>query len=392
MTGNINCGVNGTLSEGVLEVIINHGMDGLPRAMEILYNEAMKIERSRHLGASHYEHSRDRTDYANGYKPKTINSRIGKLGLQIPQVRKGDFYPSFLEKGLRSERALKAAIAEMYIQGVSTRDVSKVIEELCGFEVTSTEVSRATKLLDEEFIKWRTRDLGKYEYLYLDARYEKVRNAGSVVDLAVVVAIGATESGKREVLGLSVKLSEAEIHWRGFLEDLQKRGLHGVKLIISDAHTGLKAARKTVFPSIPWQRCQFHLQQNAQQYVPKRAMKKEVAADIRSIFNAANREEAERLLRINIDKYSAKAPQLSKWMEDNIEEGLTIFSFPIEYSKHIRTNNIAERVNKEIRRRTRKVGIFPNEASCLRLITAVIMEISEEWMMGKRYLPIIDSE
>lgn len=392
MAGNINCGNNNTLSGDILEVIINRGMEGLPKAVEIIYNEAMRIERSRYLGANPYERSAERTDYGNGYKPKILNSTLGKLDLQIPQVRKGDFYPSFLEKGSRSERSLKLALADMYIQGVSTRDVSKIIEGLCGFEVTSTEVSRATKLLDEEFTKWRTRPLDRYEYLYLDARYEKVRNAGSVVDLAIALAIGVTESGTREVLGLSVKLTEAEIHWRSFLEDLQKRGLHGIKLIISDDHAGLKAARKTVFPSIPWQRCQFHLQQNAQQYVPKKSMKKEVAADIRSIFNAANREEANRLLQINIEKYRVKAPQLSKWMEDNIGEGLTVFSFPLEYSKHIRTNNMTERINKEIRRRTRKVGIFPNEASCLRLITAVVMEISEEWLLGKRYLPAINSE
>lgn len=392
MTGNIDCVLNSIRSNEILEVIMNYGMEGLPRAVEILYNEAMKIERSRHLGADHYEHSSERTDYANGYKPKTINSRIGKLDFQIPQVRKGNFYPSFLEKGLRSERALKAALAEMYIQGVSTRDVSKIIEELCGFEVTSSEVSRATKLLDEEFGKWRSRKLGRYDYLYLDARYENVRNAGSVVDLAVVTSIGVKETGEREVLGVSVKLSEAEIHWRGFLEDLQKRGLHGVKLIISDDHAGLKSARKTVFPSVPWQRCHFHLQQNAQSYVPKRSMKKGVAADIRSIFNAANRQEADRLLKINIDKYSATAPQLSKWMENNIAEGLTVFAFPAEHSKRIRTNNVSERLNKEIKRRTRKVGIFPNEASCLRLVTAIVMEISEEWLVSKKYLSAIDSD
>ena len=392
MTGKINCIVDNTRSEDILEVIMNYGMEGLPRAIEILYNEAMKIDRSKHLGVAHYERSDDRMDYANGYKPKAINSRLGKLELQVPQVRKGDYYPSFLEKGLRSERALKATLAQMYIQGVSTRAVSKVIEEMCGFEVTSMEVSRATKLLDEEFAKWRNRELGEYEYLYLDARYEKVRNAGSVVDLAVVTAIGISTSGKREILGISVKLSEAEVHWRSFLEDLQKRGLHGVKLIISDDHSGLKAARKAVFPSVPWQRCQFHLQQNAQQYVPKKSMKKEVATDIRNIFNAANLKEAERLLKINIDKYDSKAPQLSKWMESNIPEGLTVFEFPNEHNKRIRTNNISEHINKEIRCRTRKVGIFPNEDSCLRLITAVLMEISESWLIGKKYLSAIDSE
>jgi putative transposase len=392
MTGNINCETNITLTEEILEVIISHGMDGLPRAVEILYNEAMKIERNRHLRALPYERISDRSGYANGYKPKKLNSRIGKLELQVPQVREGDFYPSFLEKGIRSERALKVSLAEMYVQGVSTRDVSKIIEELCGFEVTSTEVSRAAKLLDEEISKWRTRELGAYEYLYLDARYEKVRNAGSVVDLAVLTAIGVAVTGKKEVLGVSVRLSEAEVHWREFLKDLQKRGLHGVKLIISDDHAGLKAARKAVFPSILWQRCQFHLQQNAQQYVPRKAMKKEVGADIRSIFNAANREEADRLLGIYVEKYSKTAPQLSQWMEGNIPEGLAAFALPKEHNLRIRTNNVSEHLNKEIKRRTRKVGIFPNEASCLRLITAVVMEISEEWMMGKRYLSIVDSD
>jgi len=392
MTCNINCEQNNTVPESILEVIINHGMEGLPRAIEILTNEAMKIERSRHLRAGLYEHNSERTDYANGYKPKTLKTRFGKLSLEIPQARKGDYYPSFLEKGLRSERALKLSLAEMYVQGVSTRKVSNVIEEMCGFEVTSSDVSRASKLLDEEFTKWRTRDLGKYEYLYLDALYEKIRHSGSVVDLAVVIALGVTESGKREVLGVSVKLSEAEVHWRGFLEELQKRGLSGIKLIISDKHPGLKAAKKAVFPSVPWQRCQFHLQQNAQQYVPKKSLKKAVAADIRNIFNSANRAEADRMLKITIDKYKDKAPELSKWLEANIEEGLTIFLFPSEHQKHIRTNNLTERVNKEIRRRTRKVGIFPNEESCLRLVTAVVMEISEKWITGKRYLPPIDSD
>jgi len=392
MAGNINCDSNVTLSSEILEVVMNHGMEGLPRALEIIYNEAMKIERSRHLGAAPYEHSANRVDYANGYKPKTLNTPLGQLKLEVPQVRNGDFYPSFLEKGCRSERAFKLAIAEMYVKGVSTRDVSDVIEKMCGFQVTSTEVSRAAKLLDEEFAKWRTREIGKYEYIFLDARYEKVRNAGSVVDLAVFSAIGITESGTREALGVSVKLSEAEVHWREFLERLQKRGLHGIKLITSDDHAGLKAARKAVFPSIPWQRCQFHLQQNAQSYVPKKFMKKTVAADIRSIFNAVNKEEADRLLRINIEKYCSTAPQLSKWMEANIAEGLTVFSFPAEYSKHIRTNNLAERLNKDIKRRTRKVGIFPNEDSCLRLVTAIVMEKSEEWLLGSKYLPSIDAE
>ena len=189
-------------------------------------------------------------------------------------------------------------------------------------------------------------------------------------------------------MGISTELSEAEVHWRSFLKSLSERGLHGIKLIISDDHTGLKAARKSVFPSIPWQRCQYHLQQNAQHYVPTKEMKKEVATDIRNVFHAPNMEEAERLLEKYIKKYEErKADNLAKWMSENIREGLTIMAFPEELRKFLRTNNLVERLNKEIKKRTRKVGIFPNEASCLRLATAVVAEISDKWAGGKRYLP-----
>lgn len=381
---------NGSVYGYALEAIMNAGLDGLPRAVEILYNEAMKIERSRYLQAEPYERTEARKDYANGYKAKKLRSRIGSLELQVPQVREGDFYPSFLERGIRSERALKATLAEMYIKGVSTREVSGIIEELCGFQVTSMEVSRATKLLDEEFESWRNRELGCYEHLYLDARYEKVRHGGKVVDLAVLIATGVNLLGKREIVGVSVALSEAETHWRSFLSNLQKRGLHGLKLIISDAHTGLEAARKAVFPSVPWQRCQFHLQQNAQSYIPTRSMKKEVASDIRQIFDAASLADANTKLQGKMQKYEKTAPALSKWMETAIPQGLTVFAFPEEHRKRLRTNNMLERLNREIKRRTRIVGIFPNEASCLRLITAVVMETSEGWLLAKRYLSAIE--
>ena len=244
--------INDNVYAQAIEAIMSEGMEGFKKVMEILVNEAMKIERSRYLGANHYERTAERKDYANGYKPRKLNTKVGALDLQIPQVREGDYYPSFLEKGLRSDRALKATLAEMYIKGVSTRAVSDIIEKMCGFQVTSTEVSRATKLLDDEFECWRNRSLGSYEYLFLDARYENVRHGGQSLDLAVLVASGINKEGKREVLGVSVKLTEAEIHWRDFLESLQKRGLTGIKLIISDAHTGLEEARKAVFPSVPW--------------------------------------------------------------------------------------------------------------------------------------------
>jgi putative transposase len=310
------------------------------------------------------------------------------LALKVPQVRACDFYPSFLEKGLRSERALTAAIAEMYVTGVSTRKVQAVIEKMCGFGVTSSDVSRASKSLDEALDKWRNRPLGSYKYLFLDARYENVRYENSVIDCAVLVALGIGDNGKKDLLGISIKLSEQEAHWRDFMQSLQARGLHGVELIISDAHAGLKAAKRAIFPSVKWQRCQFHLQQNAQSYIPKKDMKKQVAFDIRSIFNAPSKFEAERLLGILSNKYGKDAPNLSKWMLDNIPEGFTFFNFPTDHWIKIRTSNVVERLNREIKRRTSVVGIFPNVASCARLVSAILIEVSEEWQAGGIYLNI----
>jgi len=259
----------------------------------------------------------------------------------------------------------------MYVQGVSTRKVTKITSELCGLDVSSSQVSRAAKLLDAELQSWRERPLGKLLYVTLDARYEKVRHGGTVVDCAVLIAIGVLPNGKRTVLGVSVKLSEAEVHWREFLQSLVERGLHGIEMITSDAHEGLKAARKGVFPSVPWQRCQFHLQQNATAYVPKVDMRSEVAADIRGIFNAPNPNEAERLLKIATEKYRTTAPKLAEWMEKNVPEGLTVLTRPEAHRKRLRTSNSLERLNKEILRRTRVATLFPNEASLLRLVSAV---------------------
>ena len=322
-------------------------------------------------------------------KPSRPGSEL--LSWTFPQVRDGSFYPSSLEKGLRSERALKIALAEMYVPGVSTRKVAKITEQLCGFEVTSTQVSRAAKELDQILEQWRKRPLGNYPYVYLDARYEKFRHNGSVVDVAVLVAIGVSETGHRQILGTSIELSEQEAHWRDFLRSLQERNLHGVRLFVSDAHEGLKAARKAVFPSVPWCSlaalpCQFHLQQNAQAYVPKQEMKKEVAADIRSIFTAPTAAEAQRLLDQLLERYKKSTPRLTAWAETNIPEGLTVFQFPCEHWRRIRTSNVLERVNKEIRRRTRVATIFPNEASCLRLVSSILMEISQDLETGRIYL------
>jgi putative transposase len=372
--------INDTKFLEIAEIICEEGLSGLDKAIQIIINQAMLIERDRHLKAERYERTPERVSYANGFKPKQLKTRIGKLQLSVPQTRDGKFYPSFLEQGLRSERALKISLAEMYIQGVSTRKVNAILSELCGFEVTSSEVSRAIKELDEQLKAWRERALGQYVYLILDARYEKVRLGGSIQDAAILVAYGVNVEGKREILGVSVDISEAEVHWRTFLQKLCERKLHGLQMVVSDAHKGLRAAIKTVFPSVPWQRCQFHLQQNAQAYVPKVSMKKEVALDIRHIFNAPNIEEANRLLKLTMDKYEKSAPKLSEWLEVSIPEGLQVFQMPKHHQIKIRTTNLAERVNREIKRRTQVVSIFPSDESCERLITAILVEIAEEWM------------
>lgn len=383
--------VDDTGLERIFELLADEGFDGMGDAFALLLNEMMKLERSRHLGAGPYERTEQRQGYANGFKPKRVKTRIGELDLAVPQTRASDFYPSCLEKGLKSERALRLALAEAYVQGVSTRKMARLSEQLCGISVSSSEVSRAARLLDETLKAWRNRPLGAMPYVYLDARYEKVRHGGQVVDCAVLLGIGVDDQGKRSVLGVSVALSEQEVHWREFLAGLKDRGLHAVTLFISDAHEGLKAARKAVFPAVPWQRCQFHVQQNAQRYVPRQSMKREVAQAIRSIFNALNRQEADRLLDLLIDTYKDTAPKLAEWAEKAIPEALTVFAFPQSHWRRIRTSNMVERLSKELKRRTRVATLFPNEASCLRLVSAVAMEISDEWETGRIYLTMEQS-
>ena len=262
------------------------------------------------------------------------------------------------------------------------------MEELCGFEVSSTDVSRATQLLDEQLDKWRTRSLSEHpiKYLVLDARYEKVRVDGAVISCAILIAVGIREDGKRMILGVSVSLSEAEIHWRNFLEALQNRGLHGVKYIVSDDHKGILAALKSRFTATPWQRCQFHLQRNASAYVPKVSMRKEVAYCIKDIFNSPSIEEAQSRLNTAIIKYQNTASSLASWMESALPQGFTVFQLPPHHQKRMRTSNLLENLNRQIKRRTRVAGLFPNESSVLRLISAILMETSEDWETGRTYL------
>ena len=382
MTRQNNC----SLSDELVEMISEEGWDGLPELIRIVINAAMQTEREAYLRAQPYERTPERRGQANGYKPKVVTTRVGKISFDIPQVREGGFYPQALEKGLRSERALRMTLAEMYVQGVSTRKVAAITEQLCGVELSSSQVSRAAAQLDEVLEQWRTRPLGETPYLYWDARYEKVRVDGQVRDAAVLLAMGVRTDGKRTLLGVSVSLGEQEVHWRGFLHLLVARGMSGVQLVISDAHVGLQAARRAVLGGVRWQRCQFHLQQNASAYVPRHEMKAEVAADIRSIFTAPSLADAQALLVRMVEKYTHTAGKLATWMETNLPEGLTVMAFPAAQRQRLRTVNALERFSQELRRRTKVVGVFPNEAACLRLISALAMETSEEWETGKTYL------
>ena len=292
-----------SLSQEVLEEIATLGLDYLPELIRLVLNTAMKAERQQYLGVAPYERSVERCDQGNGFKSKTLHTRLGEV-----------------------------------------------------------------------------------VYLFLDARYEKVRQEGHVVDLAGLLAQANEPDGKRQLLGILLGQGEAETYWRTFMQSLVQRGLAGVRLIISDDHAGLKQARKTIFGGIPWQRCQFHLQQNAGAYVPRQEMRTEVAADIRKVFNAPDRMTAETYLKQIVRKYAPIAARLADWLEHNLPEGLTVFDFPEAHRRKLRTNNSLERLNREIGRRTDVVGIFPNEPACVRLVSALLMEQDEAWQTGRIYL------
>ena len=362
----------------------------LAEVLTVLLNAAMKYEREKHIGVAPYERGDERNGQANGFKDRVVSTRLGQLGVSIPQVRGGNepFRPQSLEAALLSEKALKVALAEMYVQGVSTRRVSAVLESLCGTSVSSMTVSRASAELDTVLNAWRERPLGVFLFVQCDAIWVKVRQNGLVKDAAVLVASGIDEAGKRSLLGVSVSAGESEVHWRSFFESLVARGLRGVRLVTSDDHSGLGAARRAVFGGVLWQRCQFHLQQNAQAYVPKEEMKKEVASRIRCIFTASDLATAQEFLKVTVKEYEKTAPKLSAWLETAIPEGLSVFTMPEQQRRYLRTSNGLERVNKELRRRFRVVGLFVSESSCLRLASAVLMEIGDEWETGKIYLPM----
>jgi putative transposase len=371
-----------------LEALLQNGLDGAGEALRILVDQASLIERERFLGVAAYERGEARRDHANGFKKKTVLTKLGRQTFAVPQVRSSEFYPSALERGSRSDRAINLALAEMYVQGLSTRKMIEVLQRLLGPEVSisSTQVSRCNAALDEGLEAWRTRPLGETPYVILDARYERVRYASQVIDCAVLVALGVTHTGHRRVLGVSVSLSEAEVHWREFLLSLQKRGLSGTQFFVSDDHAGLKAARMAVFPSVPWQRCQFHLQHNAQAYVARLDARRSVASTIRSIFNSPDPHNAQSALTRAIESWRKDHPKLAEWAALNLSQGFTVFALPEAHRVRMRITNGLERLNKEIKRRTRVATIFPNPDSCLRLVSALLSEQDDEWSSAKIYL------
>lgn len=366
----------------VMEQLIAQGPGGMAAVFTRLFNLAMRFERENFLGARHYERNDERRGYANGVKSKRIDTPAGTLILDVPKTAgtAEPFYPQSLERGTRSSRALMLAVAEMYVKGVSTRDVADILDKFGINGLSSTQVSRASKLLDHELQQWRERPLGEVSYLILDARYERVRFDGIVRDATVLSAIGVGADSRRSLLGVSVALSEAEVHWRAFLDSLVSRGLRGVRFITSDDHAGLGAARRAVFGGVTWQRCQFHLAQNAIHHAPSQAIRNTIGAELRAVWNAKDLHAAnEELLRL-VHRYAKISPDLARWLERNIPQGLAVFSLPEPHRLKMRTSNPIERaVQQEIKRRTVKVRVFPSIDALLRLVSAVLVEIDDRW-------------
>jgi len=374
--------------EAILEHLIEYGANDIATVFARAFELAMRIERERFLGAGHYERTASRQGYANGTKPKRIDTPAGTVTVQVPKTAGHEdaaFYPQSLERGRRSVRAVMLAVAEMYIKGVSTREVEAVMREFGIESLSSSQVSRATKLLDGELEAWRTRPLGEIWYLFIDARYEKVRIGGVVRDAAVLSAIGIGPDERRRVLGVSVALSEAEVHWRAFLESLQARGMRGVEYVVSDDHAGLRAARRAVLGGAKWQRCQFHLARNAIHHAPSLAIRKRIGTELRAVWNASDLPKAETALAELVTAYHDTAPKLAEWLDKNVPEGLAVFSLPEHHRRRLRTSNPIERaIQQELKRRTVKVRVFPNEEALERLVSAVLVEIDERWAVDTK--------
>src|SRR5215204_3342621 len=359
----------------------------LREIVERVVQQLLEAEMTEHLGAAPYERVEKRTGRRNGYKPRALRTRVGTLNLLVPQDREGTFSTKLFARYQRNEKALVLALMEMYVEGVSTRKVKDITEALCGASFSKSTVSSLAGSLDAELRVWRSRRLEAkaYPYLFVDARYEKVRVDGRVVSQGVLVVSGVRDDGFREIVGVEVADTESEATYQEMFRSLKRRGLSGVELVVSDDHEGLKAAIARLFQGAAHQRCQVHYTRNLLGMVGVKR-RKELAEDLRGVFAAPNREVAIRLASELADRWRGCHPGVAEHVEEHIEECLTCLTFPEGHRKRIRTTNGLERFNQELKRRTRVVRIFPNRGSCLRLVSALAIEQSEEWLTGRRYL------
>ena len=348
--------------------------------------EVLEAEMTEAVGAGKGERTASRLGYRSGYYGRTLITRVGKLELRVPQDRDGRFSTELFERYQRSERALVAALAEMYVQGVSTRKVKAITEELCGHSFSASSISAINKKLDESLAQFAHRRLSEaFPYLILDARYEKVRDTGVIAGQAVLIAIGIDWDGRRQVLGVELANRESRSSWRDFLLGLRERGLAGVEFVVADDHAGLKAAIREVLPEAAYQRCYVHFLRNALDYVPRK-VDDDCLQELRWLYDRRDLAEARADLAGWISKWQAKYARLVAWVEDNIDETLSFYRLPRQHHKHLKSTNMLERLNEEIKRRTHVVRIFPNAESCLRLIRALCVETHENWLEAHRYL------
>jgi putative transposase len=355
-------------------------------AMEALVQAALEAEMTEAIGAERGERTATRLSYRSGYYGRSLITRVGTLELRVPQDRLGRFSTELFARYQRSEKALVGTLAEMYVQGVSTRKVKAVTEALCGHSFSASSISAVNKSLDEGLHRFAERRLAEpFPYLILDARYEKVREAGIIVSQAVQIAVAVDGEGRRQVLAVELANRESRWSWRDFLSGLKARGLFGVEFVVSDDHEGLRQAIREVLPGAFWQRCYVHFLRNALDYVPRK-VDDDCLQELRWIYDRRDLAEVRRDIAQWLAKWQVKYPKLCDWVENNIEETLTYYRLPLAHHKHMKSTNMLERFNQEIKRRTHVVRIFPNMASCLRLVRALAVETHENWLEGTRYL------
>jgi len=377
---------HGKANAALVKELLLADKDFMRPLVQDVVQQVLESEMDETVGAEKGERTSQRLGYRSGYYSRTLVTRVGKLELRVPQDRQGKFRTEIFDRYQRSEKALVVALAEMYVHGVSTRKVKAITEELCGHEFSASTISRINEGLDEELAKFSARKLEEdYPYLILDARYEKVREEGVIRSRAVLVAIGINWDGRRCVLAVELANRESQTSWKDFLVGLKERGLRGVEFVVSDDHAGLKKAIAEILPSAVWQRCYVHFLRNALDYLPRRG-DDDCMMELRWLYDRHDVQESRRDLAAWLSKWASKYPKLCDWVETNIEETFSFYRLPREHHKHMKSTNMLERLNEEIKRRTHVVRIFPNEASCLRLIRALAVEIHENWIEATRYL------